>query len=376
MMQLMRTQLRNISSSTNNAHAGLLMQRGLTVWENEDEKKKLREEKKPTAKTKLIEKITSVAPDELYLLAFNRWISATYKKENFENLAAQIEGRLFTGLSLGGTLETGVMVHHTYGMPMIAGSGIKGAVRNYAEHLFAKRDENGNIQYDNGQIRIEENRIPILDILFGTDSDDENANAGYLIWHDAWWIPTVNLETGEDCKPFVGEVVTVHHKEYYSGQLEEALDMESPVPNQQLAVQGSFYFSVEGDKKWAEFAKILLKDMLQEQGLGAKSSSGYGYFVLDDALTADIANKPIDNSDPLALIRRKIKILNSEQLIENLSKGIKKFFESLGLNKDNEEDCRKVVQVVIEEHATTIEEWSNQKGKNVEKAYKFVQKYK
>lgn len=372
---LMRDGLHHTTQTLNSAHAGLLMQRGLREWEDGE---------KPIKK-KLISNITAVKPNDLYLLAFNRWLNATYDKTNFATVCAKIDGRLFTGMPLGGTLETGATTHHTYGMPMIAGSSVKGAVRNYAEHLFAKHDDNNQIQYDNGQIIIQDDKQPILDILFGTDSDDDNADAGYLIWHDAWWIPETTkdgkLATGEHKnQPFVGEIVTVHHQKYYEGELSEALDIENPVPNQQIAIQGSFYFVIEGDKQWVESAKELLEKMLTEQGLGAKGSNGYGYFVVDEKLDDDDIkkryenNKPVDLSDPLALIKKAIKQVNTNDLADKLTKNKNKFFQELGLNKDNSDDCKNVATVVMEIYPDIVSTWQNaQKNSNAEKAYKFIQ---
>lgn len=139
------------------------------------------------------------------------------------------------------------------------------------------------ICYQDKKVVVQANKQALLDVLFGTDSDDENADAGYLIWHDAWWIPQITgdgkLATGKDKnQPFVGEIVTVHHQQYYNGDLPEALDIENPIPNQQIAIQGSFYFVIEGESRWVEFAQMLLQDMLVEQGMGAKGSNGYGYF--------------------------------------------------------------------------------------------------
>ena len=385
MTDLMRNDLRDLFNQTRTAHAGLLIQRGLTKWEDGD---------KPTKKS-LVQKISHVQADGLYLLAFKRWLAHSYEtSENphFATISAKVDGRLMTGLPLGGTLETGVTTHHTYGMPMIAGSSVKGAVRSYAEFLFAKRKD-GEIEYSitkdakGNEIKayqFDNDKQAILDVLFGSD-DDENPNAGYLIWHDAWWIPPVTsdakLSTGEQNRPFAEEVVTVHHQKYYQGGLEEALDIENPIPNQQLAVQGSFYFVIEGVYAWVQYAKKLLEQTLQQQGLGAKSSAGYGYFVHDEKLIQDVSNlydhtKPIDPNDPLANIRKAVKTIQNE-LAETLGKGINKFFDSLGLNKEIEEDCKKVAQVVVEDYDEVVQSWANAPRKsNAEKAYKFIQKYR
>lgn len=140
-MKLMRENLRPLFKQTQTAHAGLLIQRGLSEWQDGEK----------TTKQQLIEKITAVQASELYFLAFKRWLkhtTPTSDNAHFVGIGASIAGRLFTGLPLGGTLETGVSTHHSYGVPMIAGSSVKGAVRAYTERLFAKRNDNGEIDFE------------------------------------------------------------------------------------------------------------------------------------------------------------------------------------------------------------------------------------
>ncbi len=384
--------------TVNDAHAGVLIQKGLKQWETDDEKKRIRERGDLTEKDRLINKVKGVSASELYLLAFNRWLKTTYSEENdatFAHISAKIVGRLYTGLSEGSTLETGVTTHHSYGMPMLSGSSVKGAVRSYAEQLFAQRDGNNDIIYheENHQkkIVIQEDKQEILDILFGKDSNDEDSqdDAGYIIWHDVWWIPPVTKEgalaTNSDSKPhpFVEEIVTVHQQQYYRGDIEQALDMESPNPSQQLAIQGGFYFALEGDAQWVQFAKTLLEKTLQAHGIGAKGSSGYGYFVLDEKLEKDIRTRVkkaslADKNDEYADLRKYILDLNEKKLIKTLSAGIKKLFREYELDIENEQDCRIVVEIVLECHDKMIEKWNSEENKNKEnmqKAYKFIATY-
>lgn len=306
----MRKDLQPLFNQVCDANAGLLMQKGLKEWESDEEKKRLRAktdgEDKRTAKEKLIDVITSIQPNELYLLAFNRWLNCTFDKDEFAHLSATVNGRLFTGLALGGALETGAMIHHTYGMPMIAGSSIKGAVRAYAETVLADNSD----------------KQAILNVLFGTDSDDDNADAGYLIWHDAWWIPNVDsklqLKQDGSNNPFVGEIVTVHHQAYYQGKLDEDLDIESPIPNQQIAMIGSFYFSIQGDKAWVDYALDLLKGALQYHGLGAKGSNGYGYFEISDNSLKPYKEKiEGDRQDELDILNKQKADKEKENLSDN-----------------------------------------------------------
>ena len=124
----------------------------------------------------------------------------------------------------------------------------------------------------------------MVEILFGTSTDDPKPDAGYLIFHDAWWIPK-GEEGGSEDKPYVPEIVTVHAVEYYKNQGKKDAphpDMESPNPNQQLAVQGSFYFVVEGVPQWAELGRKFLTLALEADGIGGKVAAGYGYFVEEE----------------------------------------------------------------------------------------------
>lgn len=251
-MQLMRENLRPLMHSLTTAHAGLLIQRALPVWEDGE---------KPQ-KQALVQTIAAVKPDDIYNLAFKRWLKLTTESNDFATVVATLNGRLFTGLPLGGTLDTGVSTHHTYGMPLLAGSSIKGAVRSYAQSIGID--------------------AKVITVLFGAD-DDTAPNTGYLTWHDAWWVPNTSIQT-----PFVKEIVTVHHQQYYNGTKQQADDTESPTPNVQTAVQGSFYFAIEGVHAWVEYAKQLLSNTLIEQGLGSKTASGYGYFIKDDILSGKI----------------------------------------------------------------------------------------
>lgn len=247
-ISLMRESLKKlISDGLKDAHAGLLMQRGLPEW-NQDDKQ---------AKADLIKKIAKIpAPKEgsLYALAFTRWVQATSDTGRFATLAAGISGRLYTGLNSAGALETGISTSHTYGMPLIAGSSVKGIARNYAESLGLDKAH--------------------LTVLFGDDSDSGSLKAGALVWHDAWFVPA-------NTPPFAAEIITTHHQDYYNGKQPEADEMESPIPNQQIATQGSFYFVIEsapGAQAWAVYAQNLLFQALQTQGAGSKTASGYGYF--------------------------------------------------------------------------------------------------
>lgn len=343
MPALMRNQLDRATRVTSSAHAGLLLNRGLTDWE---------EGEKPL-KAALIQKICAVTPCCFYKKSFDRWVMLTAKSEQFASLSAKIEGRMFIGLATGGAIETGVSTQHTYGMPMIAGSAVKGVAHAYAESIGLNAD--------------------VLAVLFGEDEesaqkDGRVAGSGCLVWHDAWWYPNDNT------LPFVAEVVTVHHQDYYGGS-GEATDFDSPIPNQQVAVQGSFYFVIEGDAQWTNFAKNLLEQAVEYQGLGAKTAAGYGCSVQDDKMTKAVKTKHAKAlrdriTDPLAKLRHSIASLSEEDLVQNLTRSKAKFKEQYLFD-----DWKDVFTLVKECHPAWVEDWSGQpKGSNKEKAFKALNK--
>ena len=342
MTALVRTALKDTIQQAETAHAGLLLTRSLPLWEQNEK----------TQKARLIDTITSVNSSDLYKYAFSRWLAVTGKPEQFGSLTSRVTGRLMMGLSTGGAMETGIITHHTYGMPMIPGSTVKGAVRAFAHCI------NLDERYQA--------------VLFGTDEalaaqSGDPEGAGCLVWHDAWWVQEGNN------KPFAGEVVTVHHQQYYGGR-GPATDFDSPVPNQQLAVQGSFYFVVEGEPRWVGLAIGLLRDTLHQQGLGAKRAAGYGFFHSDSKLENLVKGHKqaalragMSEADKLKSL---IQSLNEIELAEAF--GTKR---AAFVSEHNIQDIQLAAGIALECHEKIIDGWQGETKKTNKaksKAYKFL----
>ena len=87
---------------------------------------------------------------------------------------------------------------------------------------------------------------------------------------------------GSADKPFVEEIVTSHHLDYYGQEgAVAASDFDSPIPNAQIAVQGHFLFVLEGEPAWRDLAEQMLRATLSHRGIGAKTRTGYGLFDPD-----------------------------------------------------------------------------------------------
>ena len=326
MVALMRASLRETVRQTQSAHAGLLLTHSLPVWENDGAKPE---------KSKLIDKITGVNCCSLYQKAFERWLNVTCDVGQFASLSASLTGRLMMGLNTGGGIETGFSVHHSYGMPMIAGSSVKGAVRAYAETIGLGKE--------------------YIAALFGADEDlakeaHTHESAGYLVWHDAWWIPESNH------KPFVGEVVTVHHQDYYGGN-GAATDFDSPIPNQQLAVQGSFYFVVEGDSAWTNLAVTLLSKTLQQQGIGSKRAAGYGFMNTNTELHSQLNKQQKQAQEQLKKEQETTKLEEAMASLSDNQKQIQAFVIKLSQNTTWQNGNAGTDVMGFAQLAKTVEDW-------------------
>lgn len=255
---LMREALRPLYRAANDAHSGLLIQRGYPVYDQDTEEGR-------EAKTRHLQRICGITPTPFYHNAYQRWRTATADPLRFCQVSLALESRLFIGLTGGGMLETGCAISHSYGMPYIPGSSVKGVVRAHVGgSLFGQQHPE------------------VIAELFGAEADSTpdalypQGLSGLVTFHDAWWAP----DSAE--RPLVEEIVTTHHLDYYGSEgLTPATDFDSPIPNAQIAVQGSFLFVLEGPPAWLELAKEMLVAALSKRGIGAKTRTGYGLFDSD-----------------------------------------------------------------------------------------------
>ncbi len=185
-------------------------------------------------------------------------------------------------------LELGFCLHHTYGLPYLPGSGLKGLARaamrrsipgvpqvelasqstDELARLTAKRKDEPKEKPD-PETSIKE--------LFGEGGD--KGWAGKVDFLDGIPLWAGCLEQ---------EVMSPHHPNYYQGKSPIPHDCEDPIPLPFLRIKPGARFEIalvargnlgDEDAKSAlrEAEKYLLQG-LEEMGLGAKTSSGYGLF--------------------------------------------------------------------------------------------------
>lgn len=247
----------------NQTHAGLALQRYLR-----GHKPSVRDNQGATPEEELLDAVVKVRASSVYSSAYQRW-------ERFAKASPQDRVRLYftmttaaplaIGLGNASPLEVGLTLHHTYGMPIIPGSALKGLCRRGALQLVRE-----------GKLSQEQ-----FNILFGTGGD-KDAAAGAVVFYDAWFVPG-----SVGGMPFHRDVITVHHPEYYGSRgAKPPTDFDDPNPVPFLVVKpgAQFLFVLDAPlSPWANFAEKLLRWCLAHLGVGAKTNAGYGYFAQDNS---------------------------------------------------------------------------------------------
>lgn len=242
-----RKQLENISRPDSSTHAGLWLDKYMGSDATD-------------GKRQLVDEVAQIKVSPLYERFYDRW------KRSLEELGAQCRearcpGRVAINLGAEGVLETAIALHHTYGVPYLPGSALKGLAAHYAANRLDK------VHWGRG--------CSAFKILFG-----DPTSAGYVHFFDALYIPGSAREKG----PLWEDVITVHHPKYYQGDNNSPpADWDSPIPIPFLTASGSFLIALSGPAQWVQAAFEILGSALRDEGIGAKTSSGYGRMELSDS---------------------------------------------------------------------------------------------
>ena len=213
-----------------------------------------------TAKAEIVREVTQkIIEPPIYKTYFeNTWHS---QLQNFgaKCRKAKVKNRLAINLGSESVLETNISLHRVFGVPFIAGSSLKGMtaafIRQYGDW---KKDGDFYIT------------------VFG----DEN-NAGFITFYDALYVP----ESGFNKKPLYGDVMTVHHQDYYGSGNVPPADWDSPNPVPFISATGEYLIALsapEGCEDWIKLTFDILGFALATEGIGAKTSSGYGRLKLQE----------------------------------------------------------------------------------------------
>jgi CRISPR-associated protein Cmr6 len=246
----------------------------------------------------------AVSPD--YACAFERW-KASFRGPADRAFELVLVSRLLVGHGNASTTDGGLTLHHTWGVPMVPGSALKGLLAHYVDALYGPENadlppweqptdaERDRARYQgvtwSGR-RVRRGPGEVYRVLFGAPDADEDrvlrergleagAAAGLVVFHDALYVPG----SAEGDRPFSSDVLTVHQKSYYdSSGTSWPNDYDSPNPVAFLTVRPRvrILFALSGPADWNELVERLLTEALRDWGVGGKTSSGYGRFVGPD----------------------------------------------------------------------------------------------
>lgn len=187
--------------------------------------------------------------------------------------------RLIIGFGERGGLDFGITLHHTYGVPVLPGSALKGSASSFA-HATGGPD----------WAKTPGNKGKFAADLFGGRHQPargrEIVASGLVDFLDAWWVPDGYAT------PFTRDVITPHHNSYFSKDgWPDGMDDPVPVSIIVLRPGLTFLFTVRGPDKTREVAAGILRDALCHrrdpdnndrtlpgQNLGGKKTIGYGRF--------------------------------------------------------------------------------------------------
>lgn len=235
-----------------------------------------------------------------YEAVYNSW------KDSLEKLGAicrraEVKNRIAVGLGSEGVLETSVTLHRTYGVPYVPGSAMKGLAAAFARQYCGDDWQLGK---------------PFYEIVFGT-----NDKAGYVTFFDALYVHG----SGHHGKALHFDVMTVHHRSYYEGKNQPPADWDDPNPVPFISATGKYLIALaapEGCEAWRDVAFLILEKALEHEGVGAKTSSGYGRMKLVDQMPVDADKSVADamiqkvagipaNKLPSELGEQAVKLINS-----------------------------------------------------------------
>lgn len=296
------------------SHPGLILQRYLVRQDNPDERRKLLDAAREAGRNPSLR--------ALYAEAFRRWERSFAGDKPCQSKPLATAGRLIVGLGSENVLETGLRLHHTYGVPMIPGSALKGLASHYCDEVWGQRHLGDEAPQENKRFRRKRSADEVAGdyhrLLFGTTED-----GGVITFHDAWIVPE-SLDDGA----LRLDVMTPHHPGWQNNGAAPPTDFDSPVPVSFLSVAGTFDVRLswsgpvdtarEKAEAWIDLAMQVLCEALAEWGVGGKTSSGYGRLLPAESLAGAGRQSPVGPTKPKILPRPGDRV--ETQLLEERTK--------------------------------------------------------
>jgi len=250
-------------------------------------------------RSRWLSKVADIRIAADYTHSYERW-KASFTNPGDRLAELTLASRLLIGHGNASAVDVGLTVHHTWGVPIIPGSALKGLLAHYVDATYGpsdpgkkpweqKDEERTRADYQGvtwNRRRIERGPGAVYRALFGAPDAREDATmrehgfdagaaAGLVTFHDALYVP----DSAAGNTPFAVDVLTVHQKSYYDSTGRNAPnDYDSPNPVAFLTVRPKcrFLLVLSGPGEWTDLAARLLADALENWGVGGKTAAGYG----------------------------------------------------------------------------------------------------
>jgi CRISPR type III-B/RAMP module RAMP protein Cmr6 len=225
-----------------------------------------------------------------YKLFFERWRRELCDRpQGLKVIEIEASSRVLLHPSSNASVTDGsLLLHHTYGVPYLPGSGLKGLARAWLRRTTdaaERREGSRSDARDSALVRSLFGYLPRPD---EPTKDDVPSQAAVVEFHDALWLPEAPADP-DGLKawksPLALDIVNPHHTKYYTGD-EAPGDTEEPVPTHRLSVAPGtrFLLVLEGATSdagpWVDYlANDVLVPALDTMGFGAWTSAGYGRFA-------------------------------------------------------------------------------------------------
>lgn len=201
-------------------------------------------------------------------------------------LEAQSVAPFSTGLGNEHPLENGFAFLNPHGLPYLAGSGVKGVLREAARELAdgSWGDAHGWSDVRDMTLELDKDDrllLSAIDVLFGLESEDGDKH--HLRGALTFWDVFPQMETLEV------EIMTAHHSHYLQGtDVPHASGSPNPIPFLAVPPNTRFVFHVQCDLpflqriapqlvgKWDQLMMAALQHAFDWLGFGAKTAVGYG----------------------------------------------------------------------------------------------------
>lgn len=264
-------------------------------------------------------------PDD-YRTFFERW-KRSFQSPQDRTWELTLASRMLVGHGNSSATDVGLTVHHTWAVPLIPGTALKGLLAHYVDAVYGPQDptkapwEQSGVERERAKFqgnlwqgrRIRRGPGEYYRLLFGApeaDEDQEVSNKGYpagaasgaVMFHDALYVPG----SAPDDKPYAVDVLTVHQKSYYdAGCRFWPNDYTSPNPVAFLTVRPkvNLFFALSGPPDWTKLAQQLLQDALKKWGVGGKTSAGYGRLQAPEAKPAPSSGPRYKRGDLITVTR-------------------------------------------------------------------------